>query len=105
MPIYATPPLPPEVESVVEIFGMNQVRVAILLALAEHGGSATTTELVSELKVPQNTISRHLRDLEDAGAITASIPRPERVGGISVSWTLDRSKVRTQLDRLRSRLS
>ncbi|MGJ3510156.1 helix-turn-helix domain-containing protein [Enemella sp. A6] len=86
------------------MFGMNRVRVAIMLALAARGGSATTNELIEELQTRQNTISRHLRDMEETGAVVASVPRDQRVGGVPVSWSLDRVKVRAQLDWLRVRM-
>lgn len=99
MPAYVTPPLPERLEPVVEILGINQVRLAVLLAL--RGGPRTVPELAEELGVQRVTLNRHLRDLERHEMVEASRePGPDRRGGDAIFWQLRTMRVVGELDAL-----
>jgi DNA-binding MarR family transcriptional regulator len=88
MPSYAQPPIPPEVGGLVSGLGMNQVRVAILVALARADGALDTTAIIDTIGVPATTVLGSLKALEAAGYVTASEPAGKRRGGRRVVWTL-----------------
>ena len=60
--------------------GMNRVKLAIAVALAQHGGTLSTPELVTALEdaVAGTTIARNLHELEDHEYVTGDLPRDDR---------------------------
>lgn len=74
---------------------MNQVRVAILVALAD--GALDTTAIIETLGVPATTVLGSLKALESAHYVTASEPAGKRRGGRRVVWTLQPDAVVDEL--------
>jgi DNA-binding transcriptional ArsR family regulator len=95
------------------IIGMNRVNVALLCTLARHGGTCTTLQLTEALSprspaetpaqprpdIPIQSIGRHLRELEQAGYISANTPLAERPGR-RVLWTLNSPALHADLHDL-----
>ena len=100
MPAYSYAPLPGELDALVGM-GMNRVKLAIAVALAEHGGRLSTTELVVALGegVAGTTIARNLNELEDHGYVTGDVPRDERRRR-RTHWTLNDAKLHADLRSL-----
>ena len=78
--------------------GMNRVKLAIAVALAEHGGRLSTPELVASLGegVAGTTIARNLNELEDHGYVTGDVPRGDRRRR-RTHWTLNHAKLHADL--------
>jgi ArsR family transcriptional regulator len=72
----------------------DPIRIVILYTLAQQ--SHTVNELVDTLKVPQPTVSRHLRHLRERGLVEASRE------GQHVRYTLKDFRVIEALDILRA---
>jgi len=81
--------------------GMNRVKLAIAVALAEHGGRLSTPELVASLGegVAGTTIARNLNELEDHGYVTGDVPRDDRRRR-RTHWTLNHAKLHADLRAL-----
>lgn len=113
MPVYATPDLPERLLTVVEIFGANAVRLALLEALHALGRAATTTQLHAHVlghaaeHSPGNlgiaTIHRHLSALEKAGVVTRSGQGGR--GNPPHLWTLNTRALLAGIDDLRRHFS
>jgi len=78
--------------------GMNRVKLAIAVALAEHGGCLSTPELVAVLGegVATTTIARNLNELENHGYVTGDVPRDDRRRR-RTHWTLNHAKLHADL--------
>jgi len=100
VPAYSDAPLPVELDALVGM-GMNRVKLAIAVALAEHGGRLSTPELVAALGegVAATTIARNLNELEDHGYVTGDVPRDERRRR-RTHWTLNHAKLHADLRAL-----
>ena len=100
MPAYSDAPLPVELDALVGM-GMNRVKLAIAVALAEHGGCLSTPDLVAALGegVAATTIARNLNELEDHGYVTGDVPREERRRR-RTHWTLNDAKLHADLRSL-----
>nr|WP_300150445.1 hypothetical protein [Propionicimonas sp.] len=100
MPAYSYAPLPGELDALVGM-GMNRVKLAIAVALAEHGGRLSTPELVAALGegVAGTTIARNLNELEDHGYVTGDVPRDERRRR-RTHWTLNHETIHADLRAL-----
>ena len=100
MPAYSDAPLPVELGALVGM-GMNRVKLAIAVALAEHGGRLSTPELVAALgeRVAGTTIARNLNELEDHGYVTGDVPRDDRRRR-RTHWTLNHAKLHAHLRAL-----
>ena len=72
----------------------DPIRIHILYLLAEHPYSVS--QLVDLLKLPQSTISRHLRTLRDAALVNT------RREGRNIHYSLGDSRVIEALDLLRN---
>ena len=103
MPRYAKPPMPQEVERIIDVIG-NHVREAIVRHLAVNGPS-TATEVCDALGTATRAlIHRHLQALREAGIVEPDIPPDERRGRRAVVWSLNRERLDELLDRLREYL-
>lgn len=71
VPEYVVPPLPPEVETALTMLGINQLRSAILLHLAQHPEGATSGDIGRELDADYRTVWRYLKELESQGGVTS----------------------------------
>ena len=100
MPAYSDAPIPVGLDALVGM-GMNRVKLAIAVALAEHGGCLSTPELVAALGegVAGTTIARNLNELEDHGYVTGDVPRDERRRR-RTHWTLNHAKLHADLRAL-----
>lgn len=97
VPSYAQPPIEPPLRPLVDGLGANQVRLALIVALARAGGTLDTTELIEQVALPRVTALRNLAALEGAGYVVSSDPPGTRRGGRRALWTLDPERVRTTL--------
>ena len=100
MPAYSDAPLPVGLDALVGM-GMNRVKLAIAVALAEHGGTLSTPGLVAALEgeVAGTTIVRNLHELEDHGYVTGDPPRGDRRRRLT-RWTLNHAKLHADLRAL-----
>ena len=100
MPTYSDAPLPVELDALVGM-GMNRVKLAIAVALAEHGGTLSTPGLVAALEgnVAGTTIVRNLHELEDHGYVSGDPPRSDRRRRLT-RWTLSHAKLHADLRAL-----
>ena len=100
MPAYSVAPLPEQLDSLVDM-GMNRVKLAIAVALAQHGGRLSTPDLVAALGdgLAGTTIARNLNELEDHGYVTADVPRDNRRRR-RTHWTLTHAKLHAELRAL-----
>lgn len=100
MPAYSYAPLPVELDALVGM-GMNRVKLAIAVALAEHGGCLSTPELVAALGegVAATTVARNLNELEDHGYVAGDVPRDERRRR-RTHWTLNHETLHADLRAL-----
>ena len=80
--------------------GINRAKTATLCALAEAGGTASTTHLVVTAKVGRQYLLRLLKELEDEGYVHGSPPVEERASGVSLTWTTDTAALTGALHRL-----
>lgn len=107
MPKYATPPLPPEADRVVTL-GINRTKLAILLALANLGGTARTTDIARAIDLQdqpiRSTLLRHLWDLEKAGYVTTEQPTNPK-GGAHATWIIHSEAIHDDLTALIARLT
>ena len=100
MPAYSDAPLPVELDALVGM-GMNRVKLAIVVALTQHGGTLSTPDLVAALegKVAGTTIVRNLHELEDHGYVTGDPLRDDRRRRLT-RWTLNHAKLHADLRAL-----
>lgn len=54
-------------------------RARIIAALIEREGAATVGQLQEDVKLPQSTVSRHLRVLLDAGILSSTRSGTQRI--------------------------
>lgn len=69
--------------------GMNQTKLALLIALAAEGGSATTVQLRAVVPMQRSSLQRHLKALIADGYVTADVPLEEITPGVRVKWHLN----------------
>jgi DNA-binding transcriptional ArsR family regulator len=85
---------------------VNQLHASICQALADpkrililyelHEGPKTVTELTEALKVPQPTVSRHLKMLREQRLVT------NQRDGVSIRYSLSDDRVIDALDTMRA---
>ncbi len=61
-----------------EILGIPHLRAAILKHLSSHKEGATSGEIAKALGTRYQTVQRHLEQLEQLGAVIASVPPPRQ---------------------------
>ncbi len=100
MPAYSDAPLPVELDALVGM-GMNRVKLAMVVALTQHGGTLSTPDLVAALdgKVAGTTIVRNRQELEDHGDVNGDPPRGDRRRRLT-RWTLNHAKLHADLRAL-----
>jgi hypothetical protein len=100
VPTYSDAPLPVGLDSLVGM-GMNRVKLAIAVALADNGGSLSTPDLVAALggELAGTTIARNLHELEDHGYVTGDLPREDRRRR-RTRWTLNYARLNADLGAL-----
>ena len=100
VPTYSDAPLPVGLDSLVGM-GMNRVKLAIAVALADNGGSLSTPDLVAALggELAGTTIARNLHELEDHGFVTGDLPREDRRRR-RTRWTLNYARLNADLGAL-----
>ena len=100
VPTYSDAPLPDGLDALVGM-GMNRVKIAIVVALAAHGGSLTTPDLMAALgsELAGSTVARNLHELEDHGYVTGDLPRHERRRR-RTRWTLNHARLSADLSTL-----
>jgi DNA-binding HxlR family transcriptional regulator len=100
VPTYSDAPLPVGLDSLVGM-GMNRVKLAIAVALADNGGSLSTPDLVAALggELAGTTIARNLHELEDHGFVTGDLPREDRRRR-RTRWTLNHVRLNADLGAL-----
>ena len=100
MPTYSDAPLPVELDALVGM-GMNRVKLAIVVTMANHGGNLSTPDLAASLegKVAGTTIARNLHELEDHGYVTGDLPRSDRRRRLT-RWSLNHAKLHADLRAL-----
>lgn len=88
MPRYVNPqtPLPERVAIVTAILGVPALRAEILRHLSLVSQGATSGEIAAAIGTRYQTVQRHLDQLEDLGAVSASVPAPR--GGHHVVFRL-----------------
>lgn len=88
MPRYVSPktPMPSEAARMTEILGIPHLRAAILRHLSSCAAGATSGEIAKALGTRYQTVQRHLEQLEELGAVQASVPPPRQ--GHHVLFTL-----------------
>ena len=103
VPTYAQPPIPNGLVRLVTL-GLNQVKLALIVELAQAGGRASTPELLTAIashgtgvQVPRATALRHLRALQEQGYV--STEEPSREGTTSV-WVLHAGHLHQDLRNL-----
>ena len=81
--------------------GMNRVKLAIVVALAQHGGSLSTPDLVAALgsAIAGTTVARNLNELEHHGYVTGDVPRDDRRRR-RTHWKLNHAKLHADLRAL-----
>jgi DNA-binding IclR family transcriptional regulator len=80
--------------------GMNQTKVALLVALAAEGGSATTVQLRAAVPMQRSSLHRHLKALIADGYVRADVPLEEITPGVRVRWQLNHEALHGDLDEL-----
>ena len=100
MPTYSDAPLPVELDALVGM-GMNRVKLAIVVALAKHGGSLSTPSLASAMDggVAGTTMVRNLHELEDHVYVTGGLRRGDRRRRLT-RWSLNHAKLHADLRAL-----
>jgi ArsR family transcriptional regulator len=80
MPRYVSPssPMPQDIAVMTEILGIPALRVAILRYLTQHPQGATSGEMATAIGTRYQTVQRHLDQLEELGAVEASIQPPRQ---------------------------
>jgi DNA-binding HxlR family transcriptional regulator len=100
VPTYSDAPLPDGLDALVGL-GMNRVKLAIAVTLAQHGGSLTTPDLLTALggEISGSTVNRNLHELEDHGYVIGDLPRQERRRR-RTRWTLNHARLSADLSTL-----
>lgn len=80
--------------------GLNQTKVALLIALANEGGSATTVQLRAAVPMQRSSLHRHLKALIADGYVTANVPLDEITPGVRVRWQLNHEALHSDLGDL-----
>lgn len=101
MPSLITPPdMPEDVVEAIETLG-NRARTEMLRLLLAHG-PLTRAELNLQLrelatsgdkKIPERMVWNHLLAMEDAGLVSADVPRGQRQGK-TTTWSADATRAR-----------
>lgn len=96
MPRYARGPgLPHGVAMLADSLAANEARLAVILHLHKHPGS-TRADITAAMGFGQQTVYRHLQDMEDAGLVDADVPLDDRHGR-TVRYRLRTDQLRAQL--------
>jgi len=86
--------------------GINRTKLAILLALANLGGTARTTDIARAIDLQdqpiRSTLLRHLWDLAEAGYVTTEQPTSPK-GGAHATWIIHSEAINTDLAALMTR--
>ena len=100
VPTYSDAPLPVGLDALVGM-GTNRVKMAIAVALAAHGGSLNTPEVMAALggDLDGSTLVRNLHEMEDHGYVTADRPREGRRRH-RTRWTLNHAQLHADLAAL-----
>lgn len=90
MPRYVQPeiPMPEMVLRMTSILGIPPLRAEILRYLASHAGGATSGEIAAAIGTRYQTVQRNLEQLEELGAVNASVSIPRQ--GHRVVFSLNR---------------
>lgn len=87
VPRLSNPDIPERLERGVTALGLNRAKVAILVALAQEGGSAETPRLHAITGLARTILLRYLKGLEMDGYVSG-VPGPEgRRPGVRIQWT------------------
>ncbi len=85
--------------------GINRTKLAILLALANLGGTARTADIAEALDLPEqpirSTLLRQLWDLDKAGYVTTD--QANSTKGVPAYWTLHPEAINADLTALMAR--
>lgn len=100
MPAYSDAPLPVGLDPLVGM-GLNRVKLAIVVALAQGGGRLTSHDLFAALggAVAGTTVARNLNELEDTGYVSGDLPRDGRRRR-RTQWTLHHERLHADLQAL-----
>lgn len=79
--------------------GINRGKTAALSALADAGGTASTSQLVEVTAVGKQHLLRLLKELEAEGYVHGR-PSRDRGPGIPLTWTIDTAALLRDLHRL-----
>ena len=73
MPRYVQPstPTPPWAADVIDVLGINPLRIEILRHLAQNPEGGTSGDIGRAIGAGYKTVAWHLRQLEDRGAVTS----------------------------------
>lgn len=77
--------------------GLNQSRLALMIALAQCGGTASTSRLVELTRLPRTSALHQLGRLHADGYVLTD--EPVRVGSTPI-WTLDHVRLSADLHKL-----
>lgn len=96
MPRYARgPELPHGVAMLADSLAANEARLAIILHLHNHPDS-TRADITAAMGFGQQTVYRHLQDMEDAGLVDTDVPLEGRHGR-TVHYRLRVDRLRAQI--------
>jgi DNA-binding IclR family transcriptional regulator len=85
--------------------GINRIKLAVLLALTDEGGTATTAQISQAVPSIRTTLLHHLKELVAEGYVTADLPMDEWTRGVRVAWTLNSDRLHADLRELIQRTS
>ena len=79
-------PIPEAAAQMISVLGIPPLRAEILRYLATHEEGSTSGDIAAAIGTRNQTVQRHLEQLEELGAVTASVAAPRR--GHHVVFTL-----------------
>ena len=85
--------------------GINRIKIAVLVALSDEGGTSTTAQISQAVPSIRTTLLRHLKELEAEGYVTADLPMEQWKPGVRVAWTLNPDRLHADLQGLIRRTS
>jgi len=97
VPRLSTPDIPERLERVVTALGLNRAKVAILVALAQEGGSADTPRLHAVTGLARTILLRYLKDLEADGYVSGVPDEGGRRPGVRVHWTTNYAHLEAEM--------
>lgn len=100
MPRLVDAPLPRRLTRAVALLDIPPLRLSLLLALHDHGGSASTRDLQEATGGKAVTVHRHLASLEQQGYVSRR--HGDGPGNPPLVWRLDTAAVLAELDQLRA---